>query len=176
MVAQPCDHPARLVAQAHSPGSMRRPALPVRPFSPALVSDVLGDHGADDSFLPIFALVTGKHFVNVTYADYFLHMLPLALVLILLAFSGGRATGLISSPHTRRSSPGEGLGTSSSCAGPGPLMGGRWRLDTPSFCVGARPISEVDAEKGSASADHLPLRVIIPYCVIALHRAGRPMP
>lgn len=36
--------------------------------------------------IPIWALVTGRNFVNITYIDFFLHALPVSLTLLLLAF------------------------------------------------------------------------------------------
>ena len=44
-------------------------------------------------FMPIYALVSGNHLINVTYIDYLIHILPLSLILIALAF-WWRSTGL----------------------------------------------------------------------------------
>ena len=113
-------------------------------------------------FLPIFALVTGEHFVNVTYADYFLHMLPLALVLILLAF-WWRATGLFR-PARAPIFSWEGLAFLF-LRWPWALMGSLAALHDH---LRGRPADFRVTPKGSDSADHLPLRVVMPYCVIAL--------
>jgi cellulose synthase (UDP-forming) len=43
--------------------------------------------------MPIFALLTGTHFANVTYIDFFIHILPLVVTLLVLAF-WWRSTGL----------------------------------------------------------------------------------
>lgn len=43
--------------------------------------------------LPIVALSTGTHFVNVTYVEFFLHILPLSIVMLALAW-WWRTTGL----------------------------------------------------------------------------------
>lgn len=43
-------------------------------------------------FLPVIGLLTGSNFIDVTYAEFFIHMLPLSLVLLLLAY-WWRATG-----------------------------------------------------------------------------------
>jgi cellulose synthase (UDP-forming) len=43
--------------------------------------------------LPVIALLTGRHFVNVTYVDYAIHILPASIVLLVLAY-WWRATGL----------------------------------------------------------------------------------
>lgn len=113
-------------------------------------------------FLPIFALVTGEHFVNVTYVDYFLHMLPLALVLILLAF-WWRSTGLFR-PVRAPIFSWEGLAFLF-LRWPWALMGSLAALHDH---LRGRPADFRVTPKGSDRADHLPLRVIMPYCLIAL--------
>lgn len=43
--------------------------------------------------IPIIALATGSHFVNVTYIDYVVHILPLSLTMLFLAY-WWRSTGM----------------------------------------------------------------------------------
>jgi cellulose synthase (UDP-forming) len=116
--------------------------------------------------LPIVALLTGEHFVNITYVDYFLHMLPLALVLILLAF-WWRATGLFR-PASAPIFSWEGLAFLF-LRWPWALMGS---LAAVLDHLRGKPADFRVTPKGSDRADHLPLRVIMPYCIIALASGG----
>ena len=112
--------------------------------------------------LPIIALVTGEAFVAVTYADYFLRMLPLALVLILLAF-WWRSTGLFR-PADAPILSWEGIA----------FMFLRWPWALAGSLAAlydhlrGRQVDFRVTPKGSDSVAHLPLRVILPYCAIAL--------
>ncbi|MGY6644193.1 MAG: glycosyltransferase [Salinarimonas sp.] len=112
--------------------------------------------------LPIFALMTGEHFVNVTYVDYFVHMLPLAVIWIVLAF-WWRATRLFR-PAQAPIFSWEGVAFLF-LRWPWALIGS---LAAAYDHLRGRAAEFRVTPKGSEKADHLPLRVVMPYCVIVL--------
>lgn len=112
--------------------------------------------------LPVIALTSGDHFANVTYGAYFAHMLPMAVVLVGLAF-WWRATGLF------RPADAPILSWESIA-----FMFLRWPWALAGSLAALldrlqrRMVDFRVTPKGMGAADHLPLRVILPYCAIAL--------
>ncbi|MBN8955190.1 MAG: glycosyltransferase, partial [Rhizobiales bacterium] len=112
--------------------------------------------------LPSYALLTGRYFVNVTYIDYFLHILPLSVVMIILAY-WWRATGLFRPPLASIISW-EGMA----------FLFARWPWSLLGSVVAVRDwLFGVIAEfrvtpKKSARAEALPFWVLSPYLGISL--------
>ena len=111
--------------------------------------------------LPIFALATGTHFANVTYIEFFLHILPIEATLLALAY-WWRSTGMFRTPDAKIISW-EGI-VFLFLRWPWSLMG----------CIAAvwdrLRGTHVDfrvTPKGTASNDPLPYRVIAPYVLLA---------
>ena len=116
--------------------------------------------------MPLIALATGERFVNVTYVDYLLHILPLSVTLLLLAY-WWRATGLFR-PSDAKIVSWEGMAFLF-LRWPWSLFGSLaalWDLATG---------SHVDfriTPKGAVHKDPIPVRVIAPYVAFALLSAG----
>jgi cellulose synthase (UDP-forming) len=112
--------------------------------------------------LPSYALLTGRYFVNVTYIDYFLHILPLSVVMIILAY-WWRATGLFR-PSLASIISWEGMA----------FLFARWPWSLLGSVVAVRDwLFGVIAEfrvtpKKSARAEALPFWVLSPYLGISL--------
>lgn len=116
--------------------------------------------------MPIIALVTRKPFVNVTYIDYFMHILPLSLTMLGLAY-WWRSTGLFR-PANARILSWEGMAFLL-LRWPWSLLGSLaavWDLATG---------SHVDfriTPKAVKHAEPIPFRVIAPYVLVATISAG----
>ena len=115
--------------------------------------------------MPIVALVSGRTFVAVTYPDFLLHFVPLSLVLIALAYFW-RSTGTFR-PYDARVLSWEGT----------LFLFARWPWSLLGCLAAVRDHltgSFVDfriTPKGGGAAAPLPLRVLMPYLVLALASA-----
>jgi cellulose synthase/poly-beta-1,6-N-acetylglucosamine synthase-like glycosyltransferase len=111
--------------------------------------------------MPVFALVSGKNFVNVTYIEFLLHFAPLSMVVVLLAHRW-RATGTYRPYDARVVSWEAAL-----------FLLIRWPwvfAGTLAALYDRITGSVVDfrvTPKGRAEADPLPLRVVAPYAVLS---------
>jgi cellulose synthase (UDP-forming) len=118
------------------------------------------------SILPIIALASGSHFVNVNYIDYFTHILPLSVILLVLAY-WWRSTGLFRPAHAK-------ILSWESVAflflrWPWSLLGSLvalWDLLT-----GTRADFRITS-KGHVHTKPIPFRIVAPYLVLAVASAG----
>jgi cellulose synthase (UDP-forming) len=112
--------------------------------------------------MPVYALISGEHFVNVTYIDFFQHIAPLSVVLLVLAF-WWRSTGLFR-PADAKILSWEGIGFLF-LRWPWSLIGSlaavvdHFRGKVADFRV---------TPKGNENTGQLPLRVLAPYFLLAL--------
>ncbi|OBQ73748.1 glycosyltransferase family 2 protein [Mesorhizobium erdmanii] len=113
-------------------------------------------------FMPILALATGRHFANVTYIDFQIHILPLSLTLLVLAY-WWRSTGLFR-PGDAKILSWEGVAFL--------FLRWPWALSGSLAAVWDRLSGKVVdfriTPKGVAHTDSLPYRVTTPYVVLAL--------
>lgn len=112
--------------------------------------------------LPMIALWTGTHFVDVNYVDFILHMLPLSATLLALAY-WWRGTGLFRPPDAKIVSW-EGIAFLL-LRWPWSLIGSLtavWDLGT-GVVAGFRV-----TPKGADQREHVPFRVIAPHIALAL--------
>ena len=112
--------------------------------------------------LPIYALITREHLVNVNFIDYFIHIIPLAIIWTILPY-WWRGTRLFR-PEKAPIFSWEGAAFQ--------FLRWPWAL-LGSFAAvfdyfWGRPTRYLVTPKGSKTVQHLPLRVIFPYCLIAL--------
>lgn len=116
--------------------------------------------------MPVFALITRQPFANVTYIDYFLHILPLSATLLGLAY-WWRSTGLFR-PADARIISWEGMAFL--------LLRWPWSLLGSLAAVWDRVTgSSVDfriTPKAVRHTEPVPLRVIAPYLIVAILAAG----
>jgi cellulose synthase (UDP-forming) len=116
--------------------------------------------------LPLVALASGRNFVNVTYPDFLLHILPLSLVLIGLAFYW-RSTG------TFRPYEAKILGWEAAI-----FLLARWPWSLAGTLFAVRDCltgSFVDfriTPKGAKISSFPPARLIAPYLIMSLLPAG----
>ncbi|MBL1404646.1 MAG: glycosyltransferase [Rhizobiales bacterium] len=112
--------------------------------------------------LPIIALSSGIHFVNVTYFNFFIHILPISVVLILLAY-WWRSTGTYR-PNDAKIISWESLA----------FLFARWPWSLIGSMAAIRDQiagSFVDfriTRKGSAKSEYLPYRFLAPYAFLSL--------
>ncbi|MFZ2102154.1 MAG: glycosyltransferase family 2 protein [Oricola sp.] len=112
--------------------------------------------------MPVYALLTGEHFADVTYIDFFTHMLPLSVALLVLAY-WWRSTGLFR-PADAKILSWEGIGFLF-LRWPWALIGSlaavvdHFRGKVADFRV---------TPKGNENTGPLPLRVLAPYLFLAL--------
>ena len=112
--------------------------------------------------LPIFALSTGLHFVNVTYFNFFIHIVPISIVLIMLAF-WWRSTGTYR-PYDAKITSWESLA----------FLFARWPWSLIGSLAALRDQlagSFVDfriTPKGSIESEYLPYRFLVPYAFLSL--------
>lgn len=111
--------------------------------------------------LPIYALATGENYADVTFWDFQLHMLPLAVVLVALAYFW-RSTGLFR-PRDAKVISWEGAAFMF-LRWPWSLMGVAAALWD--FVTGSREEFKI-TPKGGSHDNRLPLRVLVPYFVLA---------
>lgn len=116
--------------------------------------------------LPIFALVTGKRFVGVTYADFFVHALPLSLVMLALAY-WWRSTGMFR-PANAKILSWEGTAFLI-LRWPWSLIGSLTALWD--FVTGLHVDFRI-TPKGEKHSQPIPFRVIAPYALVASLSAG----
>ncbi|MEI2301645.1 glycosyltransferase family 2 protein [Ensifer sp. MJa1] len=115
--------------------------------------------------MPIAALFMGEAFVAVNYPDFLLHFAPLSLVLVVLAYFW-RSTGTFR-PHDARVLSWEGM----------LFLFARWPWSLLGCLAAVRDHlsgSFVDfriTPKGGGTAAPLPLRVLMPYLVLAVASA-----
>jgi cellulose synthase (UDP-forming) len=111
--------------------------------------------------LPIVALMTGSNFVNVAYPDFLVHILPLSIVLIALAFYW-RSTGTFR-PHDAKI-----LGWESAifllARWPWSLAGTLFAIGD---CVSGSFVDFRITPKGAKITAFPPMRVIQPYMLLA---------
>jgi cellulose synthase (UDP-forming) len=112
--------------------------------------------------MPIYALISGKHYVNVTYIDYLAHILPLSVTLIVLAY-WWRATGLFR-PANARIISWEGMAFV--------FLRWPWALFG-SFAAIWNSVTGKGVEfrvtpKKAKQGESVPLRVLAPYVFISL--------
>ena len=113
-------------------------------------------------FVPIFALVTGEVFVNVTFPQFLLHILPVAVILQILTYRW-RATGAYRPVDAKLMSWEDNL-----------FQIARWPWALAGTLAALRDWltgSVVDfriTPKGRSEVDPLPLRVWVPYAVLSL--------
>lgn len=116
--------------------------------------------------MPIYALVSGTHLVNVTYFDFVAHMAPLSIVLLALAY-WWRSTGLFR-PSDARIVSWEGIAFL--------LLRWPWSLFGSIAAVVDRVSGKVApfriTPKGLNPAGRLPLSAVAPYLVLALVSGG----
>jgi cellulose synthase (UDP-forming) len=116
--------------------------------------------------MPIIALLTGERFVQVTYVDYLLHILPLALTILGLAY-WWRATGLFR-PADAKIISWEGIAFLF-LRWPWALFGSIAAIWD--FITGSHVDFRI-TPKGVKSGKPVPFRVIAPYVVLAMMSAG----
>ena len=116
--------------------------------------------------LPIIALVTGRRFVGVTYADFFIHALPLSLTMLALAY-WWRSTGMFR-PANAKILSWEGMAFLI-LRWPWSLIGSLAALWD--FATGSHADFRI-TPKGMKHSEPIPLRVIAPYVLVASLSAG----
>lgn len=116
--------------------------------------------------LPVYALWSGAQLVNTTYIDFFLHFAPLSLVLLGLAY-WWRSTGLFR-PADAKILSWEGTAFL--------FLRWPWSLLGSMAAVLDYLRGEVApfkiTPKGHKASDRLPLRVVLPYLLLALGSGG----
>ncbi|RAK56211.1 N-acetylglucosaminyltransferase [Phenylobacterium soli] len=115
---------------------------------------------------PIVALLTRARFVNVTYADYLLHVAPMSIMLIAMAY-WWRSTGLYR-PANAKILSWEGVAFVF-LRWPWSLIGSATAVFD---CVGGRKVDFRVTPKAMLHTDPVPFRVLAPYVVIALASAA----
>ncbi len=116
--------------------------------------------------LPIYALITGLPYANVTFIDYFLRILPLSLTLLVLAY-WWRSTGLFR-PADAKIVSWEGLAFLF-LRWPWALLGS---LAAVADRIRERPVEFQVTPKGEPHMEPLPFRVLAPYVAVSLSSAG----
>lgn len=116
--------------------------------------------------MPIWALLTRSHFVDVTYIDYFLHILPLSTVLVGLAY-WWRSTGLFR-PADARILSWEGVAFIF-LRWPWALIGS---LTAVWDCATGRKVEFRITPKGAQHTHGIPFRILAPYVALAAASAG----
>lgn len=112
--------------------------------------------------LPIYALATGRNYVNVTYFEFLAHTIPISTILLVLAF-WWRSTGTFR-PQDAKIVSWEGLA----------FLFARWPWSLLGSLTAIRDWSSgsfVDfriTPKGSIKAGHLPYRFLAPYAFLSL--------
>jgi cellulose synthase (UDP-forming) len=116
--------------------------------------------------LPIYALLTGAPYANVTFVDYFLRILPLSLTLLILAY-WWRSTGLFR-PADAKIVSWEGMAFL--------FLRWPWALLGSLAAVVDRfrkaPVEFRVTPKGEPHKEPLPFRVVAPYVGVSLFSAG----
>jgi cellulose synthase (UDP-forming) len=116
--------------------------------------------------MPIVALLTKSRFVNITYADFLLHILPMSVMLLGMAY-WWRSTGLFRPPNAKIVSW-EGIAFVF-LRWPWSLMGSATAVWD---CMAGRPVDFRVTPKSILHTDPVPFRVIAPYVLIALASAA----
>ena len=116
--------------------------------------------------MPIVALVTGKRFVGVTYAAFFVHALPLSLIMLGLAY-WWRSTGMFR-PANAKILSWEGMAFLI-LRWPWSLIGSLAALWD--FVTGSHADFRI-TPKGTKHSEPIPFRVIAPYVLVACLSAG----
>lgn len=116
--------------------------------------------------LPIIALVTGERFVNVTYVDYFIHILPLSLAVLGLAY-WWRSSGLFR-PANAKILSWEGMAFLF-LRWPWSLLGSLAALWD--FVTGSHVDFRI-TPKGVKHTEPIPFRAVAPYVLLAALSAG----
>lgn len=116
--------------------------------------------------MPIVALLTGARFVNVTYPEYLLHVLPMSVMLLAMAY-WWRSTGLYR-PEGAKILSWEGIAFVF-LRWPWSLIGSATAVVD---CIVGRQVGFRVTPKSVLHTDPVPFRVIVPYVLISVASAA----